>query len=308
MSSGISVVIITYNGAHRINNILQSLTRQSRPADEVVIVIDGSKDNTREVAEKFQEQLPLKIIETPNQGRAGARNTGAANSTYDLILYLDDDTRPFQDCLRDHWQHHQLKPGSIMVGYILEDPELFTTDIQQYRIKLYARLGWSRSFNERIPMTRDNFFLSAANMSISKDTFKKLNGFEKNLRDHEDYDMGNRALKMGIEMYYIDGVAPVFHDDLITCKSYISRQRQYLISITKVHLMRPEIYGEQLKKSAVQTPWYKTLIYFFISTNFVVKMIDSGILKYFIPEKIRYPFYDYVINGLVQVFPERKLT
>ena len=37
-------------------------------------------------------------------------------------------------------------------------------------------------------------------------------------------------------------------------------------------------------------------------------MIDAGIVKYLLPKKIRYPFYDYIINGLVKVFPNRKLT
>ena len=83
MKPGLAVVIITYNGAHKISNVLEELTKQTRPADEIVIVIDGSKDNTLEVVEKFKNRLPLIIVDIPNRGRSGARNLGVASCDRD---------------------------------------------------------------------------------------------------------------------------------------------------------------------------------------------------------------------------------
>jgi glycosyltransferase involved in cell wall biosynthesis len=308
MKPNIAVVIATYNGARKVSNVLNELAKQSHPATEVVLVIDGSTDNTREVAEKFRELLPLKILEIPNKGRAGARNTGVAACESDLIVFLDDDMRPFKDCLKDHRDFHQKIFGSLLVGHILEDPALFVTDIQQYRIKLYERVGWVRADKELKPLKENEFFLAAANLSLSRDTFKKLSGFDEALRDAEDFDMGNRAFAMGIDIYYKEGIAPAYHDDLITCKSYITRQREYIKSLQKLYKLKPDIYEKYLFRIQPQPSFIKRMIYFVISTNFVVKLIDKGIFKYLLPSGIRYRLYDYIINGLIQVFPERKLT
>ncbi len=308
MKPGISVIIITYNGAHRISNVLTELVKQSRPADEVIIVIDGSRDNTRAVVEKFTDLLPLKIVEIPNKGRSGARNVGVANSEYDLILYLDDDMRPFKECIKEHLEHHSLKPGSIMVGHIIEDPDLFTTDIQQYRLGLYERKGWLRKVEGRVPLTEDEFFLASANLSVGRDTFNKLNGFNEVIRDTEDFDFGMRAMELGIEIYYMEGVASAYHDDLINCKSYIIRQRLYIQSLMGIYNLNPELYKKHLARLHIKPSLPKRFIYFFISSNFLVKLIDKGIMKYLLPKSIRYVLYDYIINGLITVFPDRKLT
>ncbi len=308
MKPGISVIIITYNGAHRISNVLQELTIQSRPADEIIIVIDGSKDNTREVIEKFRDRLPIKIIEIPNRGRSGARNEGVLHMEYDLILYLDDDMRPFTNCIKEHMQHHAEKPGSIMVGHILEDPALFVSDIQQYRITLYERKGWIRKEKGKEPLKEKEFFLASANLSVSRNTFNQLNGFNEIIRDTEDFDFGSRAMAMGIEIYYMEGFASAFHDDLISCKSFIIRQRQYLKSLQDIYKLNPPLYGKYLSALFVKPSMPKRMIYYFISTNMIVKMIDAEIFKYLLPKKVRYFMFDYIINGLVKVFPDRQLT
>src|SRR5688572_1258733 len=268
MKPGLAVVIITYNGAHKISNVLEELTKQTRPADEIVIVIDGSKDNTLEVVEKFKNRLPLIIVDIPNRGRSGARNLGVASCESELIVYLDDDTRPFKDCLKDHWEHYQLKPGSLLVGYILEDPKLFVTDIQQYRLTLYERMGWVRKNKGRVPMTEDDYFLAAANLSVSRTTFNKLNGFNVVIRDTEDFDFGRRAMVMGFEIYYMENYASAYHDELITCKTYINRQRLYIKSLQGIYALDPPLYEKYLKRLWVTTPLPKKFVYYFISSNF----------------------------------------
>ena len=304
----VSVIIPSFNGAHRISNILTCLSQQSRPADEVIVVIDGSTDNTLQVVKQFQEKLPLNIVIIENQGRAGARNTGVERCSGDLIVFLDDDMRPFENCVADHLQHHQSKHGSLLVGYICEDPKLFTSDIQDYRIKLYKRLGWTRENKPFAPLTENEVFLAAANLSLSKETFTKLDGFDKRLNDAEDFDMGIRAFVMGIEIYYKEHFAQAFHDDLITCKTYIHRQREYSKSRQILYKFKPELYKKYIQQSKPTTSKAKKLVYYMISWNFIVKLIDKGVLRYIIPEKIRHPLYDWIIHGMISIYPDRKLN
>jgi glycosyltransferase involved in cell wall biosynthesis len=70
----ISVVIPTYNRASLIQETLASILAQSRPADEIIVVDDGSKDDTLAVLAKYGERLIVKTI--PNSGDLVARNVG----------------------------------------------------------------------------------------------------------------------------------------------------------------------------------------------------------------------------------------
>src|SRR6187397_1060160 len=90
-----SVIIPTYNGAHKVVNVLRALEQQTHLPDEVVVVIDGSTDNTAELLRTNTFKLPsLRIIEQPNGGRAQVRNRGAKEASQDLLIFFDDDMRP----------------------------------------------------------------------------------------------------------------------------------------------------------------------------------------------------------------------
>lgn len=87
----ISVIIPSYNYAHFLAASIQSVLAQ-RGDDfrtEVIVVDDGSKDNTREVAQGFG--AAIKYIFQDNQGLSAARNTGIKNATGDFIVFLDAD-------------------------------------------------------------------------------------------------------------------------------------------------------------------------------------------------------------------------
>lgn len=85
----ISVVIPTCNRAKIIPRALESVFAQSHSAFEIIVVDDGSKDNTREVLAGFGDRI--KAISQVNAGLSGARNTGIQAATSEWIAFLDDD-------------------------------------------------------------------------------------------------------------------------------------------------------------------------------------------------------------------------
>jgi GT2 family glycosyltransferase len=85
-----SVVICSYNGARTIGETLEAAKKIDYPSYEIVVVNDGSKDNTREIA----ESAGVRVITTLNKGLSNARNTGMAAANGELIAYLDDDAFP----------------------------------------------------------------------------------------------------------------------------------------------------------------------------------------------------------------------
>ena len=91
----ISVVIPVYDQADTLSETIRSVIDQTRKADEIIVVIDGSKDGSLAIAKSYD----VKVIEQVNKGLASARNTGLMNATSDWILFLDSDDILKPNCL-----------------------------------------------------------------------------------------------------------------------------------------------------------------------------------------------------------------
>lgn len=87
----ISIVIPTYNRAHLILRAIESIIRQSLTTWELIIVDDGSTDNTDETIKGYLSDVRVKYFKKSNSGAADSRNMGAANATQPYITFLDSD-------------------------------------------------------------------------------------------------------------------------------------------------------------------------------------------------------------------------
>ena len=83
----VSIIIPSYNYAHFITKAIESALEQD-VNKEIIVVDDGSTDNTKQVVEKYAE---VKYLYQDNKGLSGARNTGILNSTGEFIVFLDAD-------------------------------------------------------------------------------------------------------------------------------------------------------------------------------------------------------------------------
>lgn len=105
----ISAVIVTFNRSDFAQEAVRSVLAQTSPADEVIVVVDGSTDGT---AETIRARFPtVRVIEQANLGRSVARNTGVAAATGDWVAFLDDD---------DLWHHQKLSRTRF---YLSSHPE-----------------------------------------------------------------------------------------------------------------------------------------------------------------------------------------
>jgi glycosyltransferase involved in cell wall biosynthesis len=93
----ISIVICTYNGSATIRDTLEGISKLTYPEFEVIVVNDGSKDDTDSIVSLY----PVKLISTENNGLSSARNTGMVNAKGEIIAYIDDDAYP-----DPHWLHY----------------------------------------------------------------------------------------------------------------------------------------------------------------------------------------------------------
>jgi glycosyltransferase involved in cell wall biosynthesis len=98
-SPTVSVVIPCFDQGHYLREALQSVLAQTLPPAEIVVVDDGSTDNTAAIAREYSK---VRCIHQRNRGLASARNAGAAHTTGEHIVFLDADDR--------------LKPDALAIG------------------------------------------------------------------------------------------------------------------------------------------------------------------------------------------------
>ncbi len=218
-----SVIIPTYNRAGLLRRTLESLTRQSLPAAdfEVLVVDDGSSDDTAAVAESFRGRLELRYFFQPDEGWrvAQARNVGIAHAAGPVCVMVDSGVVLHSGCLQAHLDSHQQADGPVaVVGYVYgwgregaEAEELVRTldfGDPDAGVELMRRTGRWGDVREAFYAKHGEDFggLPApwivywtCNVSAPTDRLRAVGGFDEQIRSWggEDIDLGYRL--------YLDG-------------------------------------------------------------------------------------------------------
>jgi hypothetical protein len=175
----VSVVIPCHDQAHFLGEAIESVLAQTYPHFEVVVVDDGSTDNTEEVASRYPG---VRCVRQENRGLAVARNTGIRRSNGGHLVFLDADDRLLPGaleaglrCFRDH-------PESAFVAgryrYMAFDGSPLPTPQRPHpEGDRYAAL------------LRDNFINMHAVVMYQRAVFEYVRGFDESLGACEDYDL-----------------------------------------------------------------------------------------------------------------------
>jgi len=187
----ISVIIPTYNRATFLQKAIESILNQSVKVDEIIVIDDGSIDNTKEIIKKYN----IKYIYQKNQGVSSARNTGIQNATNEWICFLDSD---------DIWEKDKIK---IQIDYHKQNKNIlfsYTDELWIFNNKIIKQ-------NKKQQKNNNNNFLDhidickigTSTIMINQKIFKKVGYFDETLKACEDYDLWLRILSF-YKIGYID--------------------------------------------------------------------------------------------------------
>jgi hypothetical protein len=194
-----SVIIPTFNSAETLGRAIESVLEQSWPAHEIIVVDDGSTDETREIAAGFGRSIHYLYQE--NAGVSAARNNGARMATGDWLAFLDADDWFFPDRLKWHAQWISEDPGlDFLTGdyeYQREDGSLISCSMERHPAG--QRLLDQNSGEPRAVITADQLedfvadhFGDTHTLSVPRDKFLTLGGYPLGFKVCEDVHLLTR--------------------------------------------------------------------------------------------------------------------
>ncbi len=188
-----SVIIPAYNAAATLARAVESVFAQSWPAHELIVIDDGSTDNTLQVARKFADKVLA--IHQPNAGVSIARNRGAEAATGDWLAFLDADDWYYPDRLRLHAEWIARDDSlDFLTGdyeYRREDGSLMGTSMDEHssgRAMLEKADGAEKVVMEakEIEAFVADHFGDIHTLSVPRKTFHALGGYPPGFKVCED--------------------------------------------------------------------------------------------------------------------------
>lgn len=192
----VSVIIPTYNSAPLISKAINSVLNQTYQDFEIIIIDDGSTDNTAEVIETFKDSR-IKYIKQENAGPAQARNNGIQSAKGEYIAFLDADDTWTPDKLELQLEAFKTYPDVSMVYSGLEIRNFDET---------YSYTDSFRNFDNNLKLLRYLFFHHVAIMPavmIKKSILDEVGHFNPELYTGEDWDLWLRLANKS-NFHYID--------------------------------------------------------------------------------------------------------
>ncbi len=178
----VSVIIPTYNRARFLKEALASVLAQTYRPLEIIVVDDGSTDETPKVVSRF----PVRYVRTPHRGVAAARNRGLNKARGALIAFLDSD---------DLWLPRKIE---VQVSFFERQPEAVAVQTEE----VWLRGGKRVNPKKRHRKPSGHFFdralelclISPSAVMLRREVLEEIGGFDESFPVCEDYELWLRLL------------------------------------------------------------------------------------------------------------------
>lgn len=247
----VSLYIPCFNASNTIEKTLNGVLQQTYPIDEIIIVDDGSSDNTIEITSKYNVRI---IRHKENKGLASARNTGVLNSKNEYIASLDSDCIPDTDWLEKLMEDLSRDTVAGTGGRLVEVN--VNTIADQWRAAHLAQ-NWG---NKTVINPR---YLYGNNILFKKNTLTEVGLYNPKYKTNsEDYDISRRLIDKGYTLIY-NPKARVKHIRTDTISSAMNTYCKYY-------------YFGYIRKVNISNTIRGILTYLFFSASFFIKDLLSG--------------------------------
>ncbi len=184
----VSCILAVYNGRQYLAEALDSIRRQSRPVDEIIVVDDGSTDDTVEIAERFG--APLRCIRQQNAGQSAARNHGVRVSRGDMLSFLDCDDLIHPKKIERQLRRFDEAPQLALIDAYAQN--FWSPEVPQEQRQL---TGWQAMTHSDQPWPE---FI--ATWLFRREAWQCAGQFDENRRFAEDSDWHDRVRFSGMPM------------------------------------------------------------------------------------------------------------
>ncbi len=233
-----SVVVCTYNGARTIAQCLQSLQRLRYPDYEVIVVDDGSTDDTPNIIAEYPF---VRVISQQNEGLSAARNAGLRAATGEIVAYTDDDCFVDPDWLTmmiAQLEHARLEDSRV-AG--LGGPNL-TPDDGPTAAAVSAAPGQPTHILESDQVAEH---IPGCNMAFWRESLLSVNGFDPQYRAAgDDVDICWRLQSAGMWLTFSPS-AFVWHHRRATPKAYLKQQAGYGKAEALLRFQHPDRFTDR---------------------------------------------------------------
>ncbi len=255
----VSVVVCSYNGAATLQECLSSLSALEYPDYEVILVDDGSTDQTPQIAACFPQ---VRYIRQPNLGLSAARNTGLHAASGQVVAYTDS------DCVADEsWLLYLIQAMQDQQVHAIGGPNV-PPPSDNWRAKCVAASPGGPSHVMLDDQRAEH--IPGCNMAFDRQVLLEIGGFDPQFRQAgDDVDICWRLLAADKSIGYAAS-ALVWHHRRSTVRAYLRQQKGYGRSEAMLHFKHPQrfnalgcsvwhgvIYGE----GAVGLPVISPIVY-----------------------------------------------
>lgn len=189
MKESVSVVIPTHNYGRFIAEAVEGVLGQTHSVSEIVVVDDGSTDETETVVRRFGERV--KYLRQENAGVCAARNRGVAESTGEFIAFLDADDRWYPEKLEKQLAKFRTDPEIGLVHCGIR--EFDSTTGETIAIHLEGGEGWVA---DRLALWEEPVIYGpGGSIMIRRPVIAEVGGFDTALRNGEDWEFCFRVAR-----------------------------------------------------------------------------------------------------------------